>query len=317
MPGGVELLAKGSFTSDGVSQNIQLPSPPDLFEVFNLTKFGSTAASTPMMRAKWFDGLAQDSAYVDYKTNGAATIQITTMESTGGFSLLDTSDDTPGALNSTGTAVTAASPPVVSATSTSGLLNGDIVRMINVTNMQQISSMEFTIGSLVTNTSFELSYLDASGFAAAGTTCSFRKIPFDPIYYPARRYITKITKAAQAVITLSVTHGYTVGQKVRFIVPDVFGMIEMDGLLGEITAVNTTNNTITVNINSSGFNTFAFPASGDVPFTFAQVVPVGDNSLILDGATDNISSYLIQCGANVVGAASDVIQWYAYKYVTI
>lgn len=317
MPGGIELLAKGTYTSDGVSQSIQLPSNPDLFEVYNLTKFADAGATTPMMRAKWFDGLAIDSAYVDPKTNGAATIGISTMVATNGFTLVDTSDSTPGAVNTTGTAVTAATPAVVSATSTAGLINGDIVRMINVAGMQQISSMEFTINTIVANTTFNLAYLAAAGFAAAGTTSSFRKIPFDPIYYPASRYITGITAAASAVVTLSVTHGYTVGQKVRFIVPTGFGMVEMDNLIGEITAINTATNTITVDINSAAFTAFAFPASASVPFTFAQVVPLGDSATVLGGATDNIASYTMQCGSAVVGVASDVIQWYAYKYVTV
>lgn len=323
LAGGLHLIASGTFTGNNAATTVALPAntTPDLFEIYNISDFASAAANTATQHARWVRGLSDGAGYVGSKTSGAATIAITSMQSSGCFTLQDTSNQTPGAVNTTGTAVSSANPGVVSATSTSGLSNTDVVRMIDVTGMQQISGMEFTIGSVVTNTSFELSYLDTSGFAAPGTTCSFRRVPFDPIYFPRRRFITNITQAASAVVTLSVTHGYSVGETVRFKVNSDNGMTEINDLIGEITAVSTANNTITVNIDSSGFTAFSFPTSATAAagYTPAQVVPLGDAGNVLTGATDNQATLQMLIDTTVLDAASsgDTFRYFAYKFVDL
>lgn len=63
--------------------------------------------------------------------------------------------------------------------------------------------------------------------------------------------LTAITKAASAVCT-STGHGLTVGTVVVF--ANAGGMVEINGMVGIITAQDT--NTFTVNINSSSFSTY-------------------------------------------------------------
>lgn len=60
---------------------------------------------------------------------------------------------------------------------------------------------------------------------------------------------------------MTVGHGMIVGQKVKLSVPAEYGMAEINGLEGNVTAINTTNNTITLDIDSSSFSAFAFPAT--------------------------------------------------------
>ena len=71
-----------------------------------------------------------------------------------------------------------------------------------------------------------------------------------------------------------------VGMKVSFRIPSIFGMQEMNGLTGTVTAVNTstTVNSFTVDIDSSAFSAFTFPANGNQPFSPAVVVPAGENN---------------------------------------
>jgi hypothetical protein len=124
---------------------------------------------------------------------------------------------------------------------------------------------------------------------------------------------------------MSVTHGFTVGQAVRIKVPAAYGMTEIDNLIGNITAISTANNTITVDIDSSTFTAFAFPATADVPFTPALVVPVGMDATgstanSLDDATDNVSFLGIELGAGIdgpAGSSSDVIYWRAGKSFSV
>ena len=170
-----------------------------------------------------------------------------------------------------------------------------------------------------------------SQLGGAGTTGSWRKINFNPLFYPRRRAITKVTQASSAVVTLSVTHGFKVGQEVRFKVPAAYGMTELDGLKGTITAIDTTvtsGNTVTVDIDSSAFTAFAFPATAAVPFDAAELIPVGQDTAesldagvdILSGATNNtgyIGMKLVGGASNPGGATSDVMYWVAGKSFSV
>jgi hypothetical protein len=320
-------IITGSFTSDGTAKTLTLPCDVDYMEVTNYTKVNTNNA-TGAVRSEWYRGLAANEALIQYKSGSNAVLSRTASGlSVNGFTLVNTSTSTPGApLTITG--VSQANPGVVSLASTSGLSSGDTVRIYGTTAMLQIAGMDFTIASLVANTSFTLAYLNSSGFAAAATAGTVRRIPYDPIYYPRRRFITNITAATSAVITLSVTHGFTVGQLVRIIVPSGWGMTEINNTLARVTAINTTTNTITVNVDSSAYTAFAFPTSAVAAagITFPQVVPVGDapdtiantnaEQSVLDGATVNqgLIGMILGGGASAPGGeANDVIYWKALK----
>lgn len=307
-----QLVASGSFTSDGTTKHIPLRSDFDYFETENHTQMATTQTTGRGVFFRWYLGYADDSAFMVSKENSANTVTYEVV-STGGFTRRDTSIQEPEA-EKTGTAITAASPAVVTLNS-HGYSNGDRIRIYNSTGMLQIGGMEFTIGSVATNT-FELSYLDASGFAAAATALNARRIPNNPLFVPEVNYITKITAANPMVVTLSITHNLAVNDKVRLSVPSVFGMTQADGLVGTVTAVNTTNNTITLDIDSSAFTAFAFPASASVPFTFAHIVPFGDVANGVDQALVNQSQILMSLAAGAdspAGSSNDVIYWRAFK----
>jgi hypothetical protein len=321
MPLPSENLIVGSFTSDASSQIIDLNPLHNVLSVdlANITKFGSAAASTEVMTAHWELGYTNGWALRQLKTNGAATLQIPSMVTTLGISVLDTADQTPGPLVATGTAISQAATAVVSDASTTTLTaNSTVVRMINTTGMLQIAGMDFTVGTVNAGVSFQLRYLDSSGFGAAATNADWRIVPFDPQFYPRRRYITGITQAASAVITMSVAHEFSVGETVRIFNPDSnFGMGQINGQLGTITAVTTgATNTITVDIDSSAYSAFAFPTSAVAAagITFPQVIPVGDPNSSLVGATSNQSSRRILIESNALGATSDVMRYQIRTY---
>lgn len=324
-------ILQKSFVSSGAATSFALPNNAMKVELFDLTNIATNvaqvnagAAITALYNSSYAVlGMPPASGYV-YTTQAAGAPPAFIDESligANGYTFFDSSLQIPGPAVAT-TAETAANPSVVSVGvgGTAGLLAGtSVVRMINVTNMQQISSMDFTVGTVVANTSFQLKFLDASGFAAPGAAGFYRILPFDPIYYPRRRFITKITKAVQAVVTLSVTHQYTVGQQVRMVIPASFGMQEMNGLLVTIVAVDLVNNTITLNVNSTGFSTFAFPnsATAAAGTSFAEVTPVGEAATVpfqnlLDDATRNTSALGVTLGTSVVGALGDNMLMIAY-----
>lgn len=312
------IIQSGTFTSAGTAVELQIRSDLDWMEVDNYTQMATTQATGRGVMFRWQRGMAAGTGIEITKTNSTNALNGEVM-TTGGFTLLDTSVQTPGNLTSTITAISNAAIPVVTNSGTNGLSAGDVVRIINVTGAQQLGGMDFTVGlNTLSTTTFSLDYMAQ---IVAGTSGSWRKINFDPQFYPRRRFITAITAASSAVITMSVTHGLTAGQAVRINVPAAYGMTEIDGLIGNITAVNTSTNTITVDIDSSAFTAFAFPLTAAVPFTQATVVPVGETANgtyanTLDDATDNQSFIGMRLGAGIdgpAGSSGDVIYWRAGK----
>lgn len=319
------IIQQGRFTSAGEAVELQIRSDVDWMKVLNYTVADDDTQTTAVgVEYYWQRGMPADGGIEYKKSNAANAAQLTTALASGGFTLLDTSESPLDSLNATVTAVSTAAIPVVTNTGTNGLVAGDIVRLTNITGAQQLGGIDFTVGNnTLSSTTFSLDYM--AQLSGAGTTGSWRKIKFQPQFYPRFRYISAITKASSAVVTLTVTHGYTVGQKVRLKVPAAYGMVEADGLLGTITAVSTANNTITLDIDSSAFSTFSFPLTAAVPFTPALVIPVGEAAEdsyanLLDDATDNVSflGMKLAAGANSpAGSSNDVVYWVAGKSFSV
>ncbi len=330
----------GSFTGCSSAQNIIIPSGYNRIDLYNMTDM-ATANTTSVMKATGTSLMPAASAYYAVGS-GASSIMTDKFTSSGGFTFIsDSGDQTPGGQLS-GSALSSAAPGVVSYAATSTLANGNVVRMYNVTGALQISGMDFTVGSVSANTSFALSYLDTTlTNLTAGTTSNYRIIPNNPRYYPPRRFITNIgSSGTSSIITLSVTHTYTVGQAVRIYVPSNFGTgtnpfisgsVPFNSLLATITAIGTADasgftNTITVNVNSSAF-TFGWPTSASfaagsqVPF----VEPVGEAAVnstaqpyanLLDDRTRNQSFTGVQIGTTIQ-TNGKLYQWIASAGITI
>lgn len=307
----MSLIASGSFTSDGTATTITFPSKIDRFVVRNRSIWGSNPANL-VVQSEWYRGYSDGQATT---TTEAATgaISATLVASGGtGFTELDESVLSVGTLVATGTQINQANPAVVLDATTPSV--GDIVRLANTTAMLQVAGLEFSVTAVTAGVSYTLGYLDSSGFAAAATNVDYHIVP-SARYSPQRRWITGITKAASAVVTFSVTHKYLVGDIITVNLPDSnFGMTEINGLQGTITAISTANNTVTVDINSTGFTTFAFPSSATAAggISFPNAVPVGELATQLTNPTENATNFGLILGASVVGSNTDVMDWVAY-----
>jgi hypothetical protein len=317
----IHSLLTGTFTSTATPVAISLPSGYDSIELVNITDIGDAGATTQVMRAHGYSSLPAGSAYLNLKTNGAATLAIESMITTLGFTFVaDSGNQTPGAAVAV-TAITAASPAVISSASTAGV--GDMVRVYGTTGMLQIAGWDFTVSAVNPGVTQSINNMPAVGFAAAATAGFIRVIPFNPRFYPVRRRITCITAGVSTVIGMNVTHGYVVGQQVRIKVPAGWGMTQINGLIGTITAIGTAIstcvNTITVNIDSSTFTAFAFPTSAiaatgtDVP----EVTPIGEAATspygnLNDDATLNTSATGVIIGTGVQ-TTGKLYQWIARR----
>jgi len=302
------LIAQGSFVSGGVARTIELPKQPHYFVIKNRSTWGT--APTAVIQSEWFDGFGAGQAITMTEGGGSALTATAIAAGGAGFTFVNISDQTPGALVATGTAITAANPAVVTDANVPAV--GNIVRMINTTGMLQIAGMDFSVTAVTPATNYTLGYLDASGFAAAATNADYRVIPAK-YYTPYRRLITGISQAANAVITVSVAHNYEVGDKIRVNCPAEFGMTEINGVLGTVTAVGAS--TITTDINSTAFTAFAFPTSAVAAtgVSFPHVVPVGEVATKLTSAIDNTAYYGMYLDTGVVGANTNVMDWMAFS----
>jgi len=314
---------QGSFTSDGTAHTVNLPTDVDFMEVENWTKIATNVNGTGV-KFRWMRGMAAATG-IQEATDAAGVLTISDL-TTGGFTLVNTADpQTPGPAL-TGTTYTAATK-IFTTANTGTLVNGDLVELYSVTGALQLSGLLATVDQVTANTSFRIPFGPAG--AVNGTAVTYRVIKNQAMYYPRRLFITAITQATSAVVTFSVTHNLTVGQRIVFgTIPSMYGMTQISGLRGLITAISVANNTVTVDIDSSAFTAFAFPLTavaatahtlptavpfGDGPSTVANVL--GDQS-VLDGATRNtaVRGMYLAAGANSpAGVTSDLIYWRAYK----
>jgi hypothetical protein len=325
---------QGRFTSTGVAVTLQLPSGVDYCWIKNITQSYAAGAGQGV-EYYWQLGMTQGLGTIYTKTATTNALAVAQIAANSGFYFVNSTLNIPGpSLSLTG--ITSGNPPVVLTANTASLSNGSIVRIFSTVGALQLAGLDFTIGALNPGTSFTLAYMQpiASASPGAGT---FRVIPYNPYFYPPIRYITNISQATQAIVTLSVTHTYTVGQSIRFIIPTVtaaaYGMTNLNGVEATIVAigqadVNGFTNTITVNVDTTQFTAFAFPLTTAPGFTPAQVVPIGEDTAtalnlganILGDATLNTGYFglqLVAGAASPAGSNADVIYWVAGKSFSV
>lgn len=333
------ILTGDTFTSTGVGVKIPLPSSADYFVTTNITQMPLAPATAVVIRAEWFGpkfGLGQTAANDGLrwkKTNSTNALQMDTFATataSNGFTYVSSSPVVEAQAPNAITAITAASAAVVSQTNTYS--EGDILRLYSTTGMLQIAGMTFQI-STVSGSGYTLTGLRAAGFASAATAGFTRRVSKFNAVDPEFLYITEITKATQAVVRTSVDPSpyYAVGMLIHFSVPYSFGMTQMNQLTGKIVAVDATNYTLTVDIDSSAFTTFAFPASTASPTAalFATLAPAGARTqfnpvtLVTTGYefrkqafhTGEFVPFMFLAGGaqSPAGANLDQINWVAYK----
>jgi hypothetical protein len=337
------VILQGRFTADGDNKTIALRSDWDWMRVYNETVMyaaGNDDGAEFYFQRGMTDG--RGVVYAKEATIGALVPDEIAANS--GFFYVDSSIFTQTARAAL-TAMTAANPAVVTSAG-HGLSVGDIVRFDNMDNQPQIAGMDFTVTA--SGATFTIGNINLVN-STASTAGFWRRISFDPIFYPRRRFVTYVSSEVQCKVYLSVTHGYTVGQKIRLQFPGgstVWGdYAVLDGRSATILSINATRagnepnnggvaNNIVLDVDTSTFTAWnasfgaalnqAYPAAADVPFSNAQVVPFGEDTAyalsqnvdILQDATRNtaILGVTLQAGAlSPAGVDGDVIYWIAGK----
>ena len=328
------IIASGSFTqpATAVNQNINCPGGADYFRTTNITQMSLAPATAVVIRGEWYGNslFANNDGIRWKKTNSTNAIQIDTFATataSNGFTYFTDYPAPEAAL--TGTTITNATPAVATVTNTYS--EGDRVIIYASTGALMYSGMSFTISS-VSGSGFTLLGLNTPGSAA--TAFQVRRIPKLGRVEPRALFVTGITQAAQAVVTVSEAHNYVVGEKIVFNIPASFGMTQLNSFTQRLPAVIVAvgTYTMTINVNTTSFTAFAFPASSGSPTTqlfamltsagqstqFNQVtnVQTGYNFLYVPYHSGQFTPYMyVPAGAQSPGgAAGDTIVWEAYKF---
>ena len=302
------ILCQGTFRTPGSNTTnnsvaagnqmiVQIPSGVDWMWVYDYTSFGVNGSSAVVfqggtayagMRWYWQRGMPAGQALVEYKSNGASGLNSDVLLS-GGFTLYDPSNQniTPSLSAPVATtAVTNATRPVVSTGNTAGLSVGSIVRL-SLNNQKDDTGPEFVVGAVTANTSFTL--LTASNplanvpGAVGGATGFYRIVNQDYLFYPRRRYIVNITQTVNPQVSTSVPHGMTAGQAIRFNIPAVSGMVQLNPSAqnnyqyATILAVVDDYNFV-IDIDTTAMTAFSWPTVLQQPSSYPIMVPVGENT---------------------------------------
>lgn len=332
------IVTQGTFIqpATAVAMTIPLPSGADYFKTINYTKM-LAAAPTGCVMGEWFGGgISAVNDGIRWRKSGSAALladAFSVATASNGFTYVNEAPVPEAAV--TGTAITAANPAVVTMTNTYS--EGDVVQLYGTTGMLQIAGAAFTISS-VSGSGFTLLGLDASGFATPATAVIARRIGKMMPVEPRFLYVTKISKAASGVVTVSEKHNYVVGQTIEFNIPGSFGMVQLNNYYlpqnrpPMITAV--TDYTFTIDVNTTNFTTFAFPASTSSPTAqlFATVAPQGQRATFnpITGVQTGYNfqyppfhsgnflpyMYLPAGSLSPAGEATETIIWAAYKMET-
>jgi len=345
-------LLSGTFTTPSTVKafNLPLPSGYDYFEMYNITDIGSTAASTPVMRARGTSAMAAGSAYYSLKTNGAATLALETTTTSGGFTFF-TNGNPPTFSTSTVTGITAASPAVVTTSADHGLAVGDVVIFSNLNGtMQPMNGVQFSVIAVPSSTTFHIPF-DSSG-AVGGTPAtsgSVRKVipsPFSPQNIVIGPTAT-INSGSSLLLNMcqipSISMGasqyipylrpYQVGAILRLYLPSGFGTnISANFLLIRIDQINNLGgaypasplntqlqctilpgNPVGSATTAAGLGALTWPAgAAGYSGQLPYVTDIAEVVQDLSEAEDNTGKYGIIIGTTVQ-TASKQYQWFARK----
>tara|TARA_R110002126_G_scaffold103876_3_gene237066 strand:- start:2158 stop:3150 length:993 start_codon:yes stop_codon:yes gene_type:complete len=313
----------GSFTSAAAVafHDVVLPhGAPEKFVLKNRTAWGDDAAETSVESTR-YKGMAEE-AFQSIDQAVTTGIMSTEAGTTNGFRFFDTANP-PVFAALAQTNISLADPGVVTMASTGSIQVGSVVRLDNTTGQLQTSGYDIEVTAVSTDTNITLN-LDTQNFAAVGTAGNVRLL-IPGRMFPRYRYIVPlanavgITQATSAVVSMSVTHDFSVGEKVSLRVPSAYGMLEANNKSAIVTAVGTY--TVTLDLDTSGFTAFLPPtsavyAAGVSP---ATIVPAGAGpesganppGVPVTAAFDNRNRFVMRCGTNVVTSASAVYDWEA------
>lgn len=286
-------LARGSFTSTGNAQVINLPFQPDYVEFFNYTLANTAATSQNVVSGKWQYPMAQGSAVIQ-GYNATPTLIYDTV-TIGGISTFSAGQMLQYGAAKQITASTKGTTTSFQVTS-HGYKIGDVVLFEGLfqsatTGMPQMNGIPFTVITVTDANNFIVNWnsnnASYTNLSASPASAKVKQILYPFLYFPGTSVISAITTGATTTIDTAEAHNFVVGQEVAFHIPNQWGTVELNTMPNILTPGSpvyayviavTDFNTFVVNVDSSAYTAFTTNiAVTAVPgLSFPQVCAVGD-----------------------------------------
>lgn len=107
-----------------------------------------------------------------------------------------------------------------------------------------------------------------------GPIAPYNNPPIMPQWFQPRLFfISDLTLGMTTTVTTSVNHNYVIGQRIRLLIPQNYGSVQLNDQEGYVISIPSANQVV-VNIDSQFANSFiSDPTYGP---TMPQIVPIGD-----------------------------------------
>jgi len=287
-------IARGSFTSTGAAQIINLPFKPQYVQFTNYTNAFTAPAASQVVSAEWYSSMGQ--GFAVQNVYDATPDLVMDAVITNGISTFEAGQLLQFGPTLTVNVITKASPAVVTTSTNHNLKSGDVVIFeglfeTTTTGMPQINGIPFTV-TVTGATTFTIPWnTNQSNYTAisAGSTGTPRvkKVLYPYLYFPGTTFISAITLGTTTTIDTTDAHNFVVGQEVAFRIPSQWGTTQLNSLPNITTPGSpiyayviavTDYNTVVVNFDSSAYTAFnSNQTVASVPgLSYPQIVAVGD-----------------------------------------
>lgn len=351
-----QMIGGGKFTlttaniASGVNVELQSLNPPDFVIAKAITGWGEASDAQAIewwwersMGNGYANGILQASEGSNPQLPAMTAYRLPRTGTTAvdAISCYDTSNPPTFSALATTAISGIAGTFIVTMADTGTIAVGDYVRLYSTTGELQIAGYTFQVTAVTANTSITLGYMASSGITFAADASAGQVVKYIPNrMYPRWNYIANITKAAQAVVYFTSKNDYTVGEIVSFRVSSDFGMQQINNKAARVLSVtnSATVSSITLDLDTTGYTTFAFPTSAVAAAGVSPAVTVPSSSGVIPDSTgsatnpqqppgtnlldsfDNRNVRIIRFGAALWAVSAhtpdnnDVWMWQAYKY---
>lgn len=310
------IITSGSFTNvASTPYYLPLQQHVSYFKLTNASKLASYT-SARITNVEWWDYMANGIAYVDAPTTITGPLNVSAVIRTqlaqNGISLYDSSVYSQGAT----VAISSFTPGTTTVFTTGtnhGYQVGDNVRVVGLTTAPQMGGLVMTVTATNGTNQFTTLFDSSLAVTSVGSVYKVGNVAAQnaALYYPQVRAVASISKASPMVVKTLVQQNYQVGDKVRFQIPTQYGMQQLNstssGLPVEFTVVAVNNavgtQSVSLDVDSSAFTTFAWPASTNYPLSLPVMIPQGEwnlNNLSQWGVSPSPLPYANQ---NILGFA--------------
>ncbi len=266
-------IARGSFTSTGAAQIINLPYKPEYVQFVNYTNAFTAPAANQVVSAEWYSSMGQGFAVQNVYDSTPDLVMDAVIVN--GISTFEAGQLLQYGPTLSISGITKASAAVVTTTTNHNLASGDVVVFqglfqSSTTGMPQINGLAFTVtvtGATTFSIPWNTNQSNYTALSGSPSGATVKKVLYPYLYFPGQTFISAITTGTTTTIDTTDAHNFVVGQQVAFRIPSQWGMTQLNSLPNTTTPGSpiyayviavTDYNTVVVNVDSSAYITPPF-----------------------------------------------------------